>query len=202
MGTYTAVADVGETIVELLRDRMRDLIDANEIALASPGAARTDTAPRLTVFLIRTEFDPHLRNRARFGADGEHPSPGALALELHYLVTAHPSDGGTDETARALEQHRVLGRAIQALADNTVIAGSNLRASIAEDRELRIVFDSGSDGTVFDVWNTFTDVPFQPSLVCVVGPVFIETDRAPMAQRVVERRVDDHLVTEERNASE
>ncbi|MDS0301134.1 DUF4255 domain-containing protein [Halogeometricum sp. S1BR25-6] len=192
MGGYTAVADASETVVKLLRGRMRDLLDADDVALSSPGATRANGAPRLTLFLYRTAVNPYLRNRDRLG-DGP-PDPGSVPLDLHYLVTAHSSDGGTDETAQSLEQHRVLGRTIQVFADNPVVSGSDLLGSLSEDRELRIVVDSQSADDAFEVWNTFTDVPYQPSLVCVVGPVFVSTEAPSPTPRVVERRVDDHLM--------
>ncbi|ELZ32528.1 hypothetical protein C474_06902 [Halogeometricum pallidum JCM 14848] len=201
MGAYTAVADASETLVELLRGQMRDLVVESDVALTSPGATGTDGTPRLTLFLYRTEVNPYLRNRDHAGTADSRPKPGSLALDLHYLLTAHPSDGGSDETARSLEQQRVLGRAVQVLADNSVVTGSNLRASLADDRELRVVFDSQSTNDAFEVWNTFTDVPFQPSVVCVVGPVFVESETAPEAQRVVSQQVDKHLL-EGRDADE
>lgn len=196
MGSYEAVADASETIVELLRARMSDLVGANEIALVSPGTTGTDGAPRLSLFLYRTTVNPYLRNAEQSRDGANRSSDRSVALDLHYLLTAHPSDAGSDETVRSLEQHRVLGRAIQVLAENAVVTGSDLRASVAGDRELRVVVDAQSPNDVFEVWSTFTDVPFEPSLTCVVGPVFVETAAPPEAQRVVRERIDRHQLVE------
>jgi hypothetical protein len=202
VGTGTAIADTGETLVELLRDRMGGMItNTNEIALTSPNASRTEGVPRLTLFLYRTAVSSHLRNHAGRGGTTDNTRSAPLALDLHYLLTAHPSDSGSDETARSLEQHRVLGRAMQVLTDNTVLTGSDLRGSVGEDRELRIVLTDQDVTETLEVWSTFADVPFQPSVTFLVGPVFIQSERSHEVQRVVERRVEEYLASEEADGS-
>ena len=61
MGSYAVIAEMSETLVELLRERIRGRTDAidvdrNRIALASPNEIEDDSDVRLSVYLYSTSF--------------------------------------------------------------------------------------------------------------------------------------------------
>ena len=194
MEGYTAIEDVGRTLVALLRDRMGpDLIDQDrEIALSSPNDAGTGDGSRLTIYLYRVTENGHLKNAQRRDVDVGRERRTPLALDLYYLLTAHPSDGGRDGMERTEEQHRVLGRAMQVLYDNPLIRGSDLKGSLSGQPELQVSIDPQDMDEVMSIWSTFDETPFQPSVAYLVTPVLIESTREEEVARVVERRLEEY----------
>lgn len=204
MASDSAITDVGLTLIEVLRDRMGDLVDPDEIALASPGTIGNGNEARLTLFLYRITENADLKNARRQAIDpttaGDPPfhRPSPLALDLYYLLTAHPATGGGDETERSGQQHLVLGRAMQVLHDNAILRGSELKDSLAYDpeegrpeEEVRITVeptDSPAMDDLVNLWGTFPDQPFQPSLSYLVSPVRIDSKREIPIGRVVEKQ--------------
>jgi len=53
MSDYGAIAYVGETLIEILRDNMEDLIPRDSIILASPGEIDAKDNVRLSLFLYQ-----------------------------------------------------------------------------------------------------------------------------------------------------
>lgn len=200
MAGDTAIADAGETLVGLLSGRLwgSDLADESKVALASPAALGADTDVRLGLFLYRVSENEHLRNADRTEVetaagtvDPERRQVPPMALDLHYLLTAYPSEGGADETTKTRDQHRVLGRAMQVLRDNAVVTGSDLQGSLVADGELRLAMDVKPTEEVFNIWNTFDETPYQPSVAYVVGPVLVESrGPAEAVTRLVEGRLE------------
>lgn len=190
MAGRSAIADVGQTLVELLRTEMSDLVGRDEIALAAPSTVENGTDARLTLYLYRLTETADLKNVRPRVVDETTVRPPPLALDLYYLLTAHPSAGGADETERSEEQHTVLGRAMQVLHENRVVRGTALAGTLADhDEEVRLTVeatDPPSLETMVSLWGTFPDQPFQPSVSYLVSPVRIETpDRS--VSRVVEK---------------
>lgn len=189
VGDDRAIGDVGRTIVDLLEDRMEGFIDRSDIALASP-AVRGDGGNdwRLTLYLYDVTPSGHSRSDERpEPVPGEAtPTDRPLVVDLQYLLTVHPASEGTDGTQKTWEQHRVLGRAMQVLRDNAVIRGSDLRGSLADGEDLRLSITRESLNTVMDVWSTFPDQAYEPSVSYLVTPVAIESTRERPIERIVE----------------
>lgn len=195
MTEYAAIADVGDTLVTVLRDRMGDLITKDtEVALASPGDVSRGDDVRLSIFLYRVEENGHLKDAERGGSDPDTVRVSPLVLDLRYLLTAHPTKGGGDPTANTREQHRVLGRAMQVLHDDPVLEGSELEGSLAGGRGFRMSLESTSTDEIVTLWNTFAETPYQPSVSYLATPVPIESTREREAQRVRERTIDSRFV--------
>lgn len=212
MPGYGAIADVGETLVELLRDGVRDVVGDDAVVLASPETVGSGDGSRLTVYLYQVTQNDHARNDSPRGVDGTSDGGDPLVLDLYYLLTAHPpkpgggngppggggppgddeSDPpGTDWTSRTRTQHRVLGRAMQVLHDNPVLRGSDL-VGLDSDTELRVSLGSPAPESVSAVWATFPETPFQPSVSYQVSPVEIESTREAAGAPVLERTVESY----------
>lgn len=195
MAEYTAIEDVGDTLVTLLRDRMGDLISRDrEIALASPGDIGTGDDVRLSLYLYQITENSHLKNTERQVVDPETEQERPLELELYYLVTAHPPQGGNDPTARTKEQHSVLGRAMQVFHDNPVVGGSQLAGSLAGEGELRLTQSATSADEILNLWNTFQETPYQPSVSYLATPVSIDSLRKRSTERVRERTLEEYTM--------
>jgi hypothetical protein len=192
---YAAIAEVGETLVGLLRDRIDETegsigVDRSEVGLISPGEMGENGDLRLSLYLYRVTESGELNNAERTQVGEETYREPPLALDLYYLLTAHPSTGGADETDRTSQQHQVLGLAMQVMRDNAVVEGPDLRGSLTEDRELRVSLYPQSLDEVTNLWSTFPETPFRPSVCYLVSPVLIESTREeevpPVRESVVE----------------
>jgi hypothetical protein len=195
---YDAIGVVSETLVDTLREHMVNResvisLDRTEITLTSPDDVSSDSDTRLSLYLYQVEqSDQQIRGTVE--DDTRRGSP--LALNLHYLLTAYPSNAGGDATANSRDQHSVLGLAMQVLHDNATLDGDALGPSFGESVELDVTMDAESEEKVSRVWNTFRDVPLYPSVSYEVTTVLIESTREEEIQRVTEH--ETRLNKEER----
>lgn len=189
MAENSAIANIGEALIALLREHLGR--PRNEVALASPESVDDGDRLRLTLYLYRVAQNADLKNARRSVADDDLRDP-PLALDLYYLLTAHPAGGSDDQTGRSMDQHQVLGHAMQVLHDHAVLRGSALDESLANrGEEVRVTMnptDQSSFDQLLSVWNTFRDQPYQPSVSYLVSPVLIESTETRPAGRVLERR--------------
>lgn len=189
MATDSVIADIGETIVDLLRDRI-DFLESDEIALTSPSNVGDGEQLRLTLYLYRIAENADLKNSAN-SIQGDRLEDPPLALDLHYLLTAHPATGGDNETARSIDQHGVLGRAMQVLQNDAILRGSDLTESLADEGEDVQISMNPMNADSFDqllsLWSTFQEQPYQPSISYLISPVFIESTTTTPVPRVIEK---------------
>jgi hypothetical protein len=194
--THAAIAEVGTTLVGVLYEEIQQRIEfkKSEIALASPSDAADGV--RLTVFLYQVTENSHLRDVARHdGADGS-DRRAPLVLDLRYLLTAHPTGGGGNQsgvsTAATSEQHQLLGLAMQVLHDNAILRGEALSGVLADD-ELQIAIEQQPVDELTNIWSTFQEQSFQPSVAYSVTPVVIDSTVERPTRRVEELTVEEYV---------
>lgn len=182
MADSTVIADVGRTLVQLFRDNMtpEPILHPEQIGLASP-ADPGDFA--LTVFLYAVEQSGI--NQQAFmvnSGTGSQQFP-PMALDLSYLITAHSS---AEMQTRALDEHQIMGRAIQVLYDNQLIRGSALQGTLADsDEDLKLeMMEQLSMHTAITL---FPSKPYKMSFSFKVGPVYLDSARMRPVRRVVAR---------------
>jgi len=128
-----------------------------------------------------------MKNANRPVVDDSQQNP-PLALDLRYLLTAYPAGGGADGTGAALDQHRLLGLAMQVLYDNAIVGGEDLRGSLAEDDvRLQLSLEPETTTDLASVWNTFGETPMYPSAAYHVSPVLVESTVEREFSRAEER---------------
>lgn len=199
--TYSGIGDAGGILVELLQSEIEQQFEiAKEgVSLAAPDEVSGQT--RISVFLYQVTENSHLRNADWKGdagneQNGEVPGESPLVLDLHYLLTVHPKQGGqgggtSTQTATTTEQHELLGLAMQVLYEYSILRGSDLPGSFV-GRELQISVESKSTDELTNIWSTFQDQPFRPSVAYRVTPVIIESTESPDGHRVEERRIEEY----------
>lgn len=193
MASYTAIADVSETLRGLLRDRFaaRDDVfsmDGKAVSLVAPDEMSADSETRLSLSLYRVEENAAMKNTeaARHTGDPTVSQEPPLALDLYYLVTAYP--GGTDDgTAATVEQQRILGLAMQTFHENAVLTGDQLAGSLDPELELQISLVNASVDELSGLWSTVPEAAFQPSAVYHVGPVLIDSRQREEVVPVTDR---------------
>jgi hypothetical protein len=185
MSDYTALSDVGETLIELLREKMQELIPFDSISLVSPGEIEGKDNIRLSIFLYHVEENIYLKNQEMEKIGSSVLKAPPLALDLYYMVTSYPSPGIQDRTDRTREEHSILGKAMQVLHDNSVLTGSVLKGSLsASDTVLHVMVTSLSLDDMTKIWSTFKEKSFRPSVCYLVTPVKIESLREKKIHRV------------------
>jgi len=198
---YTVIAEVGDTLIDLLRENLDPSIQ-NSIILTSPGEIESNDNIRLSLFLYQITENTYMKNQEMQLNDPLDPtrlSFPPLTLDLYYMLTSHPSTGIQDKTERTKEEHSLLGRAIQIFNDSSILKGSTLRGSLAENyEELHITMTNLNLDDMTKIWTTFQDTPFRPSVCYLVTPIKIDSSREKIVQRVVSKEVSSYYKEKER----
>lgn len=163
MASYTAIADAGESIVEVLRDNMtpEPIASPDMIGLCSP-AETGDLSLGIYLFSIRENRE----YRSPYGTP-------VLSLTLYYLITAYSN---ADIKQSAYDESYILGRAMQVLRENSIIGNEYLQGSLGQsDDELRIEQYFISPEEMQKVW-IFPNVPYHTSIGYMAYPVIINID--------------------------
>ena len=185
MADYGVIADVSATLELVLTDALG--------TLAGPPIARVHdlqgTIPanpaHLTLFLFEAGEDPSARNRPRLR--GSSPPDltlrkPPLALLLRYLLTPWGGDRTTD--------HRILGRAMQALYDNAILSGAALQGSLAGTTDaLKITHAPMSLEERTRVWHA-VQKPYRLSASYDVRVVNLDSEIEDRVRAVARRTVD------------
>ncbi|GAA3405730.1 DUF4255 domain-containing protein [Paenibacillus hodogayensis] len=172
-------------MVKLLREQMTpDPIPQPELIGLGTPVDKGDFYLSLFLYSVRESGDNRKTQMIARGT-GEIQYP-PLAVDLHYMVTVQsPAELQT----RALDEQRILGRAMQVLYDHSVLRGSSLVGTLAErGEEVRIVMDNVSGDGMLNMWN-FADTPYRLTVSYMVGPVMIDSTRIKTTKRVLERDI-------------
>lgn len=131
MGDHNVIADVSEILLAVLRDAIGDLggVERPQAVLDDLSGTVPVSPPKLTLFLYEIAEDVASRNRPNIRVEPSDADPRAgvrkppMALVLRYLITAWGGD--------QLTQHRMLGRAMEALYNDAILDGGQLTGSLA-----------------------------------------------------------------------
>jgi len=187
MSGDTTIADVGETLIKLLRDGMSDLVTSSAIALQSP-ADLTGQTTRVTLFLCGIAENQHMRNQQPTYRSGDSIANQPLVVDLRYMLTVYSYV--QDLTERSLEEHRLLGRAMRLLHDHASIGGSLLQGGLAgETTRLRILLESVPLSEMTELWSAFPGQAMRPSVFYTVSSATLESNIVTTPSRVAVRNV-------------
>jgi hypothetical protein len=182
MGDYTALQDVAETLVELLRAELpADLVAGDRIMIASPSDVEADSSPRLLLFLYHVSVNPYLRNAPRTSPNPEEPASPPLMVNLFFLAVPYAGSRDTE--------YRMLGKVMQIFDSNPVLPASRLSGSLREVDEIKILNQNLPADALQRIWQAVSDRPYKLALAYEVTPVPIQTSLAPNAVHPVADRV-------------
>lgn len=172
MSSDTVIADVGESLIKLLQEQMGDLVPPDSIALQSPGEVSGQNI-RITLFLFHLAENSYLKNLAGDVERGYTRLP-PLTLDLSFMLSAFSYLPNLTE--RSLEEHRLLGRAMRVLHDFAELDGAALQNGFENgDTKVRITQLPVSVQQTAEIWNTFPDKHYKPSVCYIVSPVVIDS---------------------------
>lgn len=189
MSNYTVIAEVGNILVRLLTDAMKEEFrdDVPEILLESPKdiTESKDTSKRqLSLFLYRVLENHDLKNQPMQTINSDKLKYPPLSLSLYYMLTPYCKDRS--------DEHRLLGKAMQVFYDHSILEGSDLveGTSLAgSDEELRVTLNPMPMNEVTEVWNALT-TPYRLSVCYEVTPVKIDSTRTYEGARVIEKDLE------------
>jgi hypothetical protein len=138
---------------------------------------------KLTLFLYNIIESGEFRHNEMAAINSSTDAYPPMALDLYYLLTAHSS---SEISTRTMDEHRILGKAMQAFFDNAILREPNLVGTLSEkNEEIRIVMDNLPFDLMMKLW-TFPNVPYKLSVSYQVGPVYIDSTRIRSTKRVLE----------------
>jgi len=180
MSEYTAIDDITNTVLNLLKANTSGLIQQDHISAASPADISDDTSPRLSFFLYQIHENKHLKNQGMQETDAGTLRYPPLSLDLHYLLTGYASSRETEQ--------QILGRAMQILYDNANIRGSLLQGSLSgTHEEVVVVMHPIPLEDMNKLWSMFGSKPYRLSLTYLVSTALIDSTRERFGDRVIQR---------------
>lgn len=180
MGRYTVIAETGQKLQEILTDSLvPELIqDKNGIGLCGPDD-RGDYS--LGIYLYDIRENGELKVNGMIGNGLREQKYPPMTLSLYYMLTAYSS---SDVKFRAIQEHRVMGRAMQALYDNSVVPAESL-GNEGGGMDIRIEFLDLETEEKMKIWNDASK-PYKTSVCYRVTPVELESTRRKEIRRVTE----------------
>jgi hypothetical protein len=160
MASYTAIAEAGASIIEVLRDNLcpEPIPSPDMIELCSP-AETDDVQLGLHLYSIK-------QNR-EYRRDGDF----MLSLTLYYLLTAY-SDADIEQ--RAYDESYILGAAIQTLNENSTLGSAYLQGSLGSDgTDVRVELHYLTPEEMQKIW-IFPNIPYRTSVGYMVYPIIID----------------------------
>jgi hypothetical protein len=187
MSYYTVVSDVGRSLVQLLREHMspEPVAHPEMIGLSTPWDNGNFA---VTLFLYRVDEHQEGRRTTMINRGAESQQYPPMVLNLHYLLTIQSK---SDPVARAIDEHRMFGRAMQVFNDHSIVEPSLLQGSLADtDAVIRITLE---DLPLERLQAFFSNGSYKLSLSYVVGPIYVGSTRTKTVKRVTERTfVSEH----------
>lgn len=186
MAQYTVIAEVSQSILKLLREALSpELIKKYEqIALCSP-SQKEDAKVGLYLFDIQEFGEIAPRQMVQHSEDKLMYPPQSLTL--YYLLTVY---SGAERQAKAIDEHRILGRVIQLLNDHPRFEGGDLVGSLYESEEaFEMIRVPMTYEDKMKLWQ-FPNVPYQLSMVYKVQPVWMASTRTRSIKRVTDVEMD------------
>ncbi|SEV88209.1 DUF4255 domain-containing protein [Natrinema salifodinae] len=190
MAAPTAIQETTNLLLKLLRLRLArnnddELLNKEQIQPIPPTAVDDESTVRLTIYLFGVSKTGSLNTgTTRVSENRKEKSP--LGLELRYLLMAFPS--GEDGRDGVLDQHRLLGLAMQTLYDAETIEPEELPDALGDER-VTVTLEQRDPTELTDLWATFPELPLHPSATYAVRPVRIPSTQSTPFERVSERDV-------------
>ncbi len=187
----TAIRDVEETLITLLRNNMADLVpNPQQIALLSPAQAQGQDV-RVSLFLYSIIENQYLKNSENRVLNPTQTAIKPIYLDLFYLLTCYTSDRINEPSERTLDARRLLGRAMRVFYDNSTLSGTILQGGLANTtQELRLTLAPITVEDLTRVWSVFPNNAYQPSISYLITPAQIESTRIESRQRVLAKELE------------
>lgn len=192
MAKFTAISDVSNAIVKVLRDYLvpEIIMNRESIGLCSPSDSGDLS---LGVYLYDITENVDYRDNAMMDVGIKQQRYPSTYLSLHYMITAYVEG---DAKIKTSEEHKILGKVVQVLSDYNVLDELSLETTDKQKGfDLRIEIERIAAEDKIKLWPT-SEKPYKLSLFYLVVPVEIESMRVRDITRVSE--IDITVTSEEK----
>lgn len=181
MAGYTIIADIGNAIVQLLRDHLVPdiIINTENIGLCTP-SDKGDII--LGVNLYNVEENPDIVPTGMTAKGVKQLKYPSTFYNLYFMITAYSA---SDIKFRAAEDQKILGKVLQILKDHPTFTAEQLGSESANSQfspKIELLWLENEEK--IKLWHV-PDVPYRLSLFYKVYPVEIESARVKEVSRVV-----------------
>lgn len=192
MSNYTVIQEIGNALIRRLYDEIIKIdewnnIPEDSIILGFPGENEDRNNVRLSLLLYQIVENVHLKNQEMQQIDSSRLRHQPLILDLHYMLTSHP----LDKISGTRDEHRILGRAMQVLHDNSPLELENNQAGTG--KKLHITLNPISLDDMTKIWTTFQG-RYRLSVFYLVTPVMIDSEHEERVKRVVQKEMAQELM--------
>ncbi len=142
----------------------------------------------LNLFLYQVKESQEARRTEMINRSTDTQQYPPMVLSLHFLLTVQSN---SDVVTKAIDDQRIIGRAMQVLYDHSIVDRESLQGSLADtDAEIRINLE---DLPLERMQAFFPNAPYKLSLCYTVGPIYVGSTRTKSVKRVKERTfVSEH----------
>lgn len=189
MPGYTVIADVGNELVNILREYMVPEVISHEesIGLCSP-EDKGNFNLGIYLYDIR-ESDEVFENGMREGGRHWQKYPSTY-LSLYYMITAYSQ---SNVKFRSMQEHRIIGKAIQVLKDYGYLLSDTFKDSKGPG-SCTLKMERMDNDEKMKLWS-MSNIPYRLSVFYKVFPIEIESTRTKNISRVTS--VDLHFKEKE-----
>jgi hypothetical protein len=170
MASADAIADLGDTLIALLKQGLGGIVEPANVKLSMLEELKgfKPHKPTVTVFLYHVAVNSEMRNGPRrVGGSGAQAARPPLPLELRFLVTPW--------SALPRDAHRIVGAVVQIFYDRAILHRADLAgASWEADDTVEINLESLPVEEHYDIWNS-TENPYRLSLSYMARVIGIDS---------------------------
>ncbi len=182
MSDYTKIADTGNGILSLLKETLiPELLNSpDQIGLCSP-EDHGDFAVGVWLYDVREDTSIQDHEMTNIGRNAQrYPS---IYLTLYYMITLYLQ---SDLKYRAVQEHQIMGKIIQAFRDKAALDPETFAPSdVSGNNNIRIQMLELETEEKVRLW-TIPNAAYRTSLYYTVGPVEIQSTRQKSVKRVRE----------------
>ncbi len=191
MANYEVIADVSRSLIELLRKKLTpEPINKEEAIGLCPPDDPGNYILGINIYNIEEKKDMGTFNSINL-KPGVHQDPPTPLL-LYYMFTVYSKGEAANN---AIDQQRILGKAMQVLKDHSKLKGTQLQGSLKDSNlSLDVTNLALSMDDKAKIW-TMYNLPYRLSLYFSVGPVYLDSDNIRHTKPVTEFHVDMKKVT-------
>ncbi len=195
MGKYTVIADVGKSIIDLLKDKLvpEPVSKPDTIGMCDPKERGSFV---VGVHPYNFKENAEMRNLDPIVLpDGNLQNP-STSYQIFYMISIASK---SEQTAKAEDEHRILGRIVQVLRDNAVIPKKYMPESLRlSNEEIKIEMLPLELEEKVKVWTMFSE-PYKLSVFYSVGPLIIDSEVIkPPVKRVTSFGVGSRRIIQSR----
>lgn len=180
MADYMVIADTSKTILELLRRNLvpEPLAKIQDIGLCTPDDRGDYT---LGLCLYHMDENAEIRQGERVYFDKEHYLNPPTTINLYYMLFVHSE---SEVISRAVDEQRIMGKAMQIINDNSRIESDYLCGVLADgEAGVEIANDPKELSDASRVFELYKE-KIHLARFYKVGPVYLDMKKVRTVQRV------------------